>query len=85
MIGDVTNPQGESRFLVQEECTANDAQGRSNGAKVGVVDVAKERNFLTIFFAFSNEMQMEEMLDNSVSVMLWMGISLSRKNSKSLQ
>ncbi len=45
-----TNPQRESRFLVQEEGKADNAQRRGDRSKVGVVDVAKDRNFLTVLF-----------------------------------
>ncbi len=52
MIENGTNPQRESQLLVQVEGTANNAQHRGNRAEVRVVDIAKERNFLTVLFVF---------------------------------
>ncbi len=48
----VGNPQGESWFFVQEEGMANNAQHHGNRAKVGVFDIAKERDFLTVLLFF---------------------------------
>ncbi len=83
MVRDGANSQGETQRFVQEIGMANYAERRGNRAKVGVCVIAKEGDFLTVLFGILQQMRTEEIVAEGVSWMMWMGISPSRKNSKS--
>ncbi len=50
LFGYGTNPQGESRLLVEAEGMTNDAQGCSDGAEGWIGGIVRERDSLTILF-----------------------------------